>query len=402
MLVEESGLSQNEPMSGTPSGGAATRVAAGPVKSYTEAVLAGHQPRVVDLIPTRPWTISVLILLAISMATGLEALYGQLALGYSVLTLAQVPAVDLDAPGSVADWFLSGLLLVAAGLGMLTSLIRRHRIDDYRGRYRVWYWVVPLLLAASLNQVADLSTSLRTALLVLAGIPDYPDAPLIWVVAWTVAAAAVGVRLAIEMRACRLAVVSLAMALASYAAVGATQQNWVLAGPSTLRVMAVAGFRLAATISLFLALCLYSRYVFRDASGEVASKPRRAAPKARPRRKRDESAVKPAKPVEPAAAASSRPSGAKIRIDAPHTTTTSADAAVPKVKPAEPKAADAPPATAKRRMSAPAVVAKAVVDSSDDELSDEADQDDDADGEKLSKAERRRLRKLQRRDRQQS
>ena len=75
---------------------------------------------------------------------------------------------------------------------------------------------------------------------------------------------------------------------------------------------------------------------------------------------------------------------------------------MPKPKPAEPKSADAPTETAKRRVSTPAVVAKAVVDSSDDELSDESDQDDDADGEKLSKAERRRLRKLQRRDRQQS
>jgi hypothetical protein len=260
------------------------------------------------------------------------------------------------------------------------------------------------LLVASLNQVSDLSTSLRTTLLVLAGIPDYPDAPLIWAAALTVVAAAVSVRLAIEMRACRLAVVSLAVALASYAAVRAVELNWVLDGPGTFRVMAVTGFRLAATISLFLALCLYSRHVFRDASGEVSPKARRAAPKARPRRKRDEPAAQLAKPVEPAAAEPSRPSGAKIRIDSPHTTTTSADVTVPKPKPAAPKPADATTEIAKRRVSTPAVMAKAVVDSPDDESGhDESDQDDDdADGEKLSKAERRRLRKLQRRDRQQS
>jgi hypothetical protein len=234
-------------------------------------------------------------------------------------------------------------------------------------------------------------------------MPDYPDAPLIWAAALTVVAAAVSVRLAIEMRACRLAVVSLAVALASYAAVRAIELNWVLDGPGTFRVMAVAGFRFAATISLFLALCLYSRHVFRDASGEVSPKARRVASKARPRRKRDESAA-PAKPVEPVAATPSRPSGAKIRIDSPHTTTTSADVTVPKPKPAAPKPADATTEIAKRRVSTPAVMAKAVVDSSDDESGhEESDQDDDdADGEKLSKAERRRLRKLQRRDRQQS
>ena len=103
MLIEETGLSPTEPSAGT-----ATRVASGPVKSYTEAALSPHQPRVVDLIPTRRWTISVLALLAISMATGLEALYGHVALGHSVLTVDQVPAVDLAAPGNVADWFSSG------------------------------------------------------------------------------------------------------------------------------------------------------------------------------------------------------------------------------------------------------------------------------------------------------
>ena len=122
----------------------------------------------------------LLALLAISIATGLEALYGHVALGYTSLRIDQVPAVDLAAPGSVADWFSSCLLLAAAGLGILTYLIRRHRVDDYRGRYRMWYWMVPLLVIASLDQVSDLQTSLRTALLVLAGIPDYADATLIW------------------------------------------------------------------------------------------------------------------------------------------------------------------------------------------------------------------------------
>ncbi len=277
VLIEETGSSPTEPSSGT-----AAQVAPGPVRSYTEAALAPHQPRVVDLIPSRCWTISVLALLAISMAIGLEALYGQLALGYSVLTITQVPAVDLAAPGNVAEWFSSVLLLAAAGLGILISLIRRHRVDDYRGRYRMWYWVVPLLFVASLNQVSDLSTSLRTAVLVLAGVPGYPDAALIGTASLTLVAAMVGIRLAIEMRSCSLSVVSLVVALASYVAVGAIELNWILEGESTCRVMAVGGLRLAANISLFLAMCLYSRHVFRDASGLVAPKPGAQPPRSNP------------------------------------------------------------------------------------------------------------------------
>jgi hypothetical protein len=386
VLIEETGLSATEPSAGT-----AARVASGPVRSYTEAALSPHQPRVVDLIPSRCWTISVLTLLALSTATGLEALYGHLALGHSVLTVAQVPAVDLAASGNVAEWFSSVLLLAAAGLGILTSLIRRHRVDDYRGRYRMWYWVVPLLFAASLNQVSDLSTSLRTAVLVLAGVPGYPDAELIWTASLTVVAAVVGIRLALEMRACRLSVVSLAVALASYVAVGAIELNWMLAGEGPFRVMAVGGLRLAANISLFLAMCLYARHVFRDASGLVTPKAGRATPKAKPRRKRDESISQSTKPSESAAADSSRrPADSKVRIDAPHATSPSAGIKVQKPKPAE-----SAPDNSNRRPPTPSVGEKPVADSADDEF----DTDDDAGGDKLSKAERRRLRKLQRRER---
>ena len=86
--------------------------------------------------------------------------------------------------------------------------MRRHRTDDYRGRYRMWYWVVPLLLLASVNQTADWGTSLRMVILAAAGIPDYPDATLIWAAVATVLATAVAMRLVIEMRASRLAVAS--------------------------------------------------------------------------------------------------------------------------------------------------------------------------------------------------
>ncbi|MHB0955237.1 MAG: hypothetical protein ACYC0X_02555 [Pirellulaceae bacterium] len=414
VLLEETGAGPQAPVSGTPQSGAATPVATGPVRSYSEAALSPRQPRVVDLIPARCWTIAVLTLLACSGAVAMVALYGHLALGYCRVTIAQVPAVDLAAPGNIADWFSSCLLLATAGLGILIYQIRRHRVDDYRGRYRMWHWVVPLTLAASVNQVADLSTSLRTTALVLAGIPDYPDAALIWAVSASLGAAVVGIRLTIEMRACPLAVVTLSGALASYLAVKAIELNWILESMGTFRVMAVGGLTLAVHISLFLTMCLYARHVLRDASGMVSAKPRPVAAKTRPRRPRNEPASPPAKLAEAAQpAAPSRPVSSKLRIDAPHTAAAAADVKVPPAQPlpkskpspnpkpnsnSNPKTAETPLEVPNRRPPAPTGASKAMANAS----ADERDLDEDGGDDKLSKTERRRLRKLHRRDRQQS
>jgi hypothetical protein len=351
----------------------------------------------VDLIPMRRWTLLLLALLAISVATGLEAVYGYVALAYTPLRIDQVPAVDLAVRGSVADWFSSCLLLVAAGLGVLTYLIRRHRVDDYRGRYRMWYWVVPLLVMASLEQVSDLQTSLRTALLVLSGIPDYADATLIGSGVLAVIVTAVAARLALEMRACRLAVVCLVAALACYAARQAAELNWILQVPGVFRVMATAGLTLLGNIHVFLALCLYARHVYRDARGEVVPRTRPVREKARARRQERSESVTgrlSSSSASASAAAASPAKDSKIRVDQPHTTTAAATSAAVAAKQDGPRGpSDASHATPKRGGLSAAVAAYAATGSSDD-----AELDDDAAGSKLSKAERRRLRKLQRRE----
>ena len=51
-------------------------------KPYSDSALAMHQPRVVDLIPVRVWSHDVAdFARRVRLGTGLEALYGYMALG---------------------------------------------------------------------------------------------------------------------------------------------------------------------------------------------------------------------------------------------------------------------------------------------------------------------------------
>ena len=125
-----------------------------PARRYSDAALSPRQPRVIDLIPIRRWTNLVLAALLLSGAAGIEALYGHLALENTAFDVSQLPAIDLSERGSVATWFSSAMLAACALFGLLTYQLRRHRVDDYRGRYRMWCWVIPMFLLASVDQVA--------------------------------------------------------------------------------------------------------------------------------------------------------------------------------------------------------------------------------------------------------
>ena len=443
VLLEETGLDEPElrdaDQGGLPRGGGNA------TKPYSDSALAIHQPRVVDLIPVRLWSLTVLALLVTSAVVGLEALYGYLAQYSVTVALRQVPAFDLAAPGNLAHWFAGGMLLLAAGWGCLIYLMRRHRTDDYRGRYRLWYWVVPLLVLASVNQSADFGTSLRVFVLAAAGIPDYPNASLIWAAIATVLATSVAARLVIEMGASRVAVMFAVIAWASAGFVQAMQLDWVLDGVGTFQVMVESGMRMVACGTLFMSLCLYARHVYQEAHGKLPAKTKRkesATPKPRMRRKaaevdapdrnisnrnvpastaKTESAkaepsrldsAKPSKTAESvpgagaaqattsaAASNANRPAGMKLRVDAPHATPGS-----PETKSA--KSVTAPKTTApsmpvdigKRRVSAPAVAEKSPAAATVHQAPDAGDDEDDGDS-SLSRSERRRLKKLQRRER---
>jgi hypothetical protein len=378
---------------------------------------------VVDVIPTRFSTIITLSALALSCAAGLEALYGHVALGQTNFRIAQLPAIHLGTPGSAACWLSSVLLLAAAMYGVLIYLIRRHRQDDYRGRYRMWCWVVIALVVASIDQVADLQGTVRAAALQWAGIPDYADAMLIWTGAVAVVVGALGIWLAVEMRACRLALGAFTLAMACYTMTAIIRLGWLWADASVFRTMIVSGLTLSGHVAVFTTTCLYARHVHRDATapgGLEETPPRRrrrakiAAPTADP-------AASPTEAAAESTATLEAKTGKTLRVDGPHDPP-------PPVKPvsaALPKPGNGEHSSLKERLIAPAVAQRpatagdaavrrpgapqpasqpapaAAADTRARPLPPADEDDEELPGDRrLSKAERKKLRRQQRQERQ--
>ena len=318
MLIEEPATRKVVPRQQAPVSSSAE-----PARRYTEAV-SQRQPRVIDLIPTRWWTIPLLLVLLLASAAGIETLYGYVALGRTAFVISELPALDLSARGSIATWFSSTLLLTCAVYGLLIYQIRRHRVDDYRGRYRMWHWIVLLFLVASIDQVAGIQQSAWNAICQVAPLSQYPNAESIWAASLMMVTVMIGGRLLFETWGSRLSSLMLMVSLACFALVNASRMGWSLADAGVWRTVTLSSLTMGSHIALLMAVLLYGRHVYREARGQVRSAPKKRRMRRQARSEHSESteAKVDAAPERSGASTGRRVGGKVVRADPPHTSRT--------------------------------------------------------------------------------
>ena len=347
-------------------------------KRYTDAALPDQQARICEFIPIRRWTLAVLLMSACSVAAGLVGLHGQLASWARFVGRANLAAFDLAAPASMATWYSSLLLALAALVSLFVFAIERHRADDYRGRYRFWLWTAAALLFASIDATASLR-GLAGALLAQSSRSLVEADGAVWALLlagliW----APLAIRGAFELRHCRGAAVALATATIGYALHLAVRFALIFDPATTLAAMAQATALMASHVGLLFSLTLFARHVMLDAQGKLPV--RRARPKRRLKKTDENDEKAPSKK----ASAGADKRRATTRIDEAHETTTPqrSDLGTPHEK--------SNSATGSTKSN------KSPKSTSHVEAVDDDFEDDDS-PRKLSKAERRRLRKQQRR-----
>jgi hypothetical protein len=269
--------------------------------------------------------------------------------------------------------------------------VRRYRLDDYRGRYRLWLWSAGLSLAMSIDTMADLRGLTRLLAVEGGGWIGPLGGDLWWLCPVGLLFTLCGLRMALDMRGCRAGLASLLFALASLAS-GVALAYIALPISDNVLAIAVSSCWLAGCWLLFFAHVAFARHVLLDAHGQLpvrAEKPKRekkTAPAAI-----DGKSKSPAKPAEAA-----KRDDLTTRIDPPHNLlhrgTTNA---------ANPKAslvggATRPPSAASPALSKTAAGAGKPASASSHAMSDYDDDEDDRRSNKMSRAERKKLRKQQR------
>lgn len=361
------------------------------LRAYSEAVLEDRQPRITELIPVRPFLVTMIVLVALTGIAALETLYIQLRTstwGDAAQPFAQkFAALDLASRGNVGAWYGACLLALGSAAALVILSVRCHRVDDYSGRYRVWLWTAAALLWGSLDCASGIHHAIGAGMAVLAGQPQLAD--LCWLGVYLLVFGALAVRLGIETWHSLSAFSALAIAAVLYLVAGmAALGLWTITSQLVSTVF-VSSITLVAHVAVIATLALYARHVCLDAAGKLPLRLRAKDGKKKKKSKaklsvvrtddaEDESAdkqetVKPA--AAPAAANSSKAGISKATLNSPKPTMQSNSS-----KPG--------PLASKLAVSSAA---------KDDDEDDEESEDYDSD-EQMSKSERRRLKKLARRE----
>ncbi|HEV7224080.1 MAG TPA: hypothetical protein VGN42_15330 [Pirellulales bacterium] len=294
------------------------------VRPYGDAALMDRQPRITDLVPQRYSMLALLFLAGVTIVAGLEALYAWLPELASKTAEGTIDAIDLAAEGSLGAWFSSTALALASVAAVVVYSIRRHKADDYHGRYRIWLWAAACWMLLSMDEGGSLHEGFTELMSYLAQQRGFGDGSIWWISAYSLLLGTVGMRLTLEMRECRSSTAALLATAACYAAAVLARLNVLSPGAHMQRVMVEEGCEMVGNLFLLFAMTLHARYTILAAQGRLpAKKEKPAKPKAEQPAKA-EKLVKIEKKIEPAAkpaAAAAAPGRSwfrKTKIDPAH------------------------------------------------------------------------------------
>ena len=240
-------------------------------KPYSDAALIELQPRITDLIPTRLWGLIVLLLFGIASAAIIQTVYHIRVSRMSHVDYQIVSGMNLYGPGTIISWLSSVYLLMAGGAALLVYNTRRHKIDDYFGRYGLWIWMAAACVLASLDATTGLHRVAQYALMKATGTAMWGDGSIWWISVYALLGLVVGGRALIDMWPCRgaffLVLATGCYALATTIYLGVYRPNF---GAHNMTLH--SSTMLLGHFFVLYSFLLYARYVHRVAQGLVGKR----------------------------------------------------------------------------------------------------------------------------------
>lgn len=265
-------------------------------RTYSKSAVDERRVRVIDVVPLYAVHVALLYATVLVVAAGLLTLdyYGSKSLRWA----------DLSRVDSLGTYLTAGTLFAGVLLAGLIYRIRRHRLDDYRGRYRCWLWFAALLLMASMDSMLDFRNDVAIGLESATKLRFFGQTGGWWAVVWCFGYGAMALRAAIEVRESigTLVVATLSgVLLLSGVALELDLVRLPASVPAELILHAV---RLVGVGLLLASLVQYARYVWLDAQGLIARSASRSVESeeevaAKPKTRRSRTAAKkPAEKIE--------------------------------------------------------------------------------------------------------
>ena len=244
------------------------RMEPGDTPRYGAGANIENHPQVTDYVPRRYRVIALYLLLALGVATLGEVL------ALKAATLAEWTQVVT--PETIFGQVTSGLLawvsvvtlLVSACYARLILSLRRHRVDDSRGRYRIWRWASWAGVALSLNAMIGAHSIIAVMAGHFTGMSILPGNVLWWLVPTALLGGWMMLKMILDASESRMALSCYVLAAISLIVAGifcVWSPSWALDYQTTLTRM----LPVIAHVFLMTGTLLFARYVVLDVQGLI-------------------------------------------------------------------------------------------------------------------------------------
>ena len=233
------------------------------VREYFDRAMLENQPRLTDLIPKSLWAYFAMLLLG-----GISIYACQQAFIHTrSLDTTEFPKhlFDLAGTGNIANWCMSVMLLLLSVGAVFVYLLRRHKADDYKGRYRLWLYLAGFAGFLSF----DVATGAHQILAVpLAGVTmpaPWDQASMWWIVVISSSVFYLAARLLIEFKSRPGMLMFLGFAVLVLIAAGCSRLGGVIGESAITTDVAQSTLTMSSTLLVCLMTWLNARKVYLDA-----------------------------------------------------------------------------------------------------------------------------------------
>ena len=231
-----------------------------------------NHPQVTDFVPRRYRLIALVLFGALALAAcgELATVYAAQLSQWAEVISAEEVAATLGS--GLLSWTSVVVLLVASCYARLIYSLRRHRVDDSRGRYRIWRLASWLGVALSLNALIGAHALVARIAGHFTGWSVLPG-NVIW---WLAPAALCGgwllLKLIFESSECRATLASYLLAAVFFVVAG-TAALWAPEWAASYQATFERLSPLAGHIFMMLGTLLFARYVVLDVQGLIDHAP---------------------------------------------------------------------------------------------------------------------------------
>jgi len=228
-----------------------------------------NHPQVTDLVPRRYRVVALGAILALGLGCLAETVAHFAPQLSEKLTVVSAAELTHSLADRLVAWTSTTLLLLTVGYTRLIHSLRKHRVDDYRGRYRIWRTAGWAAIVAGFATITGVHTIVGQVLGHVTGWSLLPNSPGWWLVPTVLLGSWLLVRLAVDVAECRTALTAYVLAIGCFALAAASAAGFapalITAWPDTpSRLLPLCG-----NTMLFAGSILFARYVVLDVQGLI-------------------------------------------------------------------------------------------------------------------------------------